>query len=121
MKVLEKLKEYHFEFKHLTLLFTIIFVFQLLVSFINKSSIKSTLENTQEWYQKDSAERLANLTTTSLELLVESIDPQKLHHEEEASRIIGPFNIILSQQILQHNIDEICFIAKRGNKIYCFR
>lgn len=118
MKMIEKLKEYHFEFKHLTLLFTIIFIFQLLVSFINKSSIKTTLENTQEWYQKDSAEKLANLTTTSLELLVESIDPGKAQNEDVASRIIESFNIILSQQMLQHNIDEICFIAKRGDKIY---
>lgn len=118
MKMIEKLKEYHFEFKHLTLLFTIIFVFQLLVSFINKSSIKSTLENTQEWYQKDSAEKLANLTTTSLELLVESIDPQIAQNEDEVSRIIESFNIILSQQILQHNIDEICFIGRKKDKIF---
>lgn len=117
-KFLDNLKEYHFEFKHLTLLFTIIFIFQLLVSFINKASIKNTLENTQEWYQKDSAERLANLTTTSLELLVESINANNKFSKEEKNHIIESFNVILSQQSLQHNIDDICFFAKKGNQIY---
>ncbi len=117
-KLADKFREYHFEFRHLTLLFSIIFLFQLLVSFINKSSIKSTLGNTQEWYQKDSAEKLANLTTTSLELLVESIDPSHPLNDEESAKYIESFNIILSQQNLQHNIDEVCIFVKRNDKIY---
>jgi signal transduction histidine kinase len=114
----DKLKEYHFEFKHITILFIILFLFQLLVSFITKTSIQSFLSDTQEWYQKDSAERLANLTATSLELLLESINPDEKINEEEKSRVIQSFNIILSQQVLQNNIEEMCIIVLKGNNIY---
>lgn len=117
-RFLEKFKEYHFEFKHLTLLFIILFSFQLILSFINKSSINGFLGKTQEWYQKDSAERLANLTTTSLELLVETINPKEEIDEADANRIIQSFDIIFSQQVLQHNIEEICVIVQRGKEIY---
>ncbi len=117
-KIFEKAKEYHFQFRHLTVLFVIIFSFQLLVSLINKSSIKSFLDNTQSWYQKDSAEKLANLTTTSIELILETINPKRDVTDEESQRIIQSFNIIFSQQVLQHNIDEMCILIKRNNKVY---
>jgi hypothetical protein len=117
-KYAEKFKEYHFEFRHITVLFIILFAFQLLVSFINKSSIKSFLSSTQEWYQKDSAEELANLTTTSLELLLESLNPNRDLSEEDSRRITQSFDIIFSQQILQHNLEEICVIVKKGNTHY---
>jgi anti-sigma regulatory factor (Ser/Thr protein kinase) len=114
----DKLREYHFEFKHLTILFIVLFLFQLLVSFITKTSIQSFLGDTQEWYQKDSAERLANLTATSLELLLESINPDAKVDEEEKIRIVQSFNIILSQQVLQNNIEDMCIIVSKGDKIY---
>ncbi|MEW6061564.1 MAG: histidine kinase, partial [Bacteroidota bacterium] len=68
----ESLGQYRFEIRHLTVLFIILIVFQIIISFIHKISLQKILVNTQEWYQQDSAERLANLTTTSLELLLES-------------------------------------------------
>ncbi len=114
----ENLREYHFEFKHLTVLFIILFFFQLVVSFINKSSVKSFLSSTQEWYQKDSAERLANLTTTSMELLLETINLQEKINDESKEKIIQSFDIILSQQILQHNIQEICILVDKGKNTY---
>lgn len=115
-KIIEKAREYHFEFKHITILFITLFLFQLVISFINKSSIKNFLNNNQEWYQKDSAEKLANLTTTSLELLLESLNDNYSNINSE--KIIQSFNIILSQQSLQHNIDELCILVIRDNKVY---
>ncbi|MDR3628658.1 MAG: histidine kinase, partial [Ignavibacteriaceae bacterium] len=109
-KVIEKLKEYHFQFKHLTIIFVVLFSFQLIVSFINKSSIRSFFDSTQSWYQKDSAERLANLTSTTFELLLETINRKKDIDKEEQSRIIKAFNILFSQEILQHNIEEMCIL-----------
>ncbi|MFH0735293.1 MAG: ATP-binding protein [bacterium] len=116
--LIEKIKKYHFEFKHLTLLFIILFAFQIIISIINKSSIKSFLDNTQEWYQKDSAERLANVTTTSLELLLETINPKEKLFQDEVSRIVQSFDIIFSQQILQHNVQELCILVNKNNKTY---
>jgi len=116
-KLLDKFREYHFEFKHLTVLFIVIFVFQLIISIINKVSITNFLSTTQEWYQKDSAERLANLTTTSLELLLESINPKRNLNEDEARRISQSFDIIFSQQILQHNIEALCIFVNKGDSV----
>jgi hypothetical protein len=99
-------------------LFVILFIFQLIVSFINKASIRGFLGDTQEWYQQDSAERLANLTTTSLELLLETIQPKIMLSDEDAARTIQSFDIILSQQILQHNIEELCILVTKGEKVY---
>jgi hypothetical protein len=113
-----KFREYHFELKHLTVLFITLLSFQLIITLINKSSIKSFLGKTQEWYQKDSAENLANLTTTSLELLLESINTQEPLNEEEENRINQSFDIIFSQQKLQHNIGELCIIVNRDGKNY---
>jgi hypothetical protein len=117
-KLIDKFKEYHFEFKHLTVLFVILFLFQLIVSFINKTSIRNFLGNTQEWYQKDSAEKLANLTTTSLELILETINPKEELNAESSLRTIQSFDIILSQQTLQHNIEELCILVSRNNNIH---
>jgi hypothetical protein len=116
--IVEKLKEYHFQFKHLTVIFIVLFSFQLIVSFINKSSIRSFFDTTQSWYQNDSAERLANLSTTTFELLLETINRKKDVDNEEANRIQKAFDIIFSQEVLQHNIEELCILIKKGNKIY---
>ena len=117
-KVIENIRAYHFEFKHLTVIFVILFSFQLIVSLINKASIKGFLGNAQEWYQKDSAEKMANLTTTSIELILESLNPREKINEVESRRIIESFNIILNQQILQHNIEDICILLSKKDSIY---
>ena len=117
-KFIEKLKEYHFQFKHLTVIFVVLFTFQLIVSFINKSSIRSFFDSTQSWYQKDSAERLANLSATTFELLLETINRKKDIDNETSNRITKAFDIIFSQEVLQHNIEELCILIKKENNIY---
>ncbi|MHB1687265.1 MAG: ATP-binding protein [Ignavibacteriaceae bacterium] len=115
--MLDKFKEYHFEFKHITIIFIVLFSFQFLVSFINKASIKNFFGSTQEWYQKDSAEKIANLTTTSLELQLESVNQRDPVKDADTRRIIKSFNIILTQPVLQNNIQDICVIVQQGKNI----
>ncbi len=117
-KIIEKFKEYHFQFKHLTVIFIVLFVFQIIISFINKSSIQSFFNSTQNWYQKDSAERLANLTSTTFELLLETINNKNYIDSEEQNRITKAFDIIFSQEVLQHNIEEMCIFIEKKNKFY---
>ena len=117
-KIIKKLKEYHFQFKHLTVIFVVLFAFQIIVSVINKSSIGSFFNSTQSWYQKDSAERVANLTTTAFELLLETINRKKEIDQGEQSNIIKAFDIIFNQEVLQHNIEEMCILIKKDNRIY---
>ena len=116
-KILENIKKYRFELRHLTVLFLILIFFQLILSFIQKNSLKNFLDQTQEWYQQDSAEKMANLTTTSLELLLENINVKKINSDEERENIIQSFNIILNQQLLQQNVEDICLLLVRGNEL----
>ena len=115
-KIREKIKEYHFEFKHITVLFIILFAFQLIVSFVNKASIKDFITTTQDWYLRESAEEIANLTATAIELVLESVDNNKNRSIEERKRIEQSFDIIFSQQQLAHNIDKLGLIIKKSNK-----
>jgi hypothetical protein len=108
--LIEKAKEYHFEFKHVTVL--------LIISFINKASIRNFLNSTQEWYQKDSAEEIANLTTMSLELVLESIDPKTELNKDKRKKIVQSFNIIFSQQQLKHNINGLYMLVNSGDNVY---
>lgn len=108
----ENLGQYRFEIRHLTVLFIILMGFQIIVSFVHKFSLQKILLNTQEWYQQDSAERLANLTSTSLELLLESRSKNESLQQHERTKIIQDLNIILSQQYLHQNVQEICLLVQ---------
>ncbi len=117
-KLFEKIKKYRFELRHVTVLFTILLAFQIIISFIQKSSLETFLSDTQNWYQKDAAERLANLTTTSLELLIENINTEIFTDSDKRRKLIESFNIIFSQQLLQQNVEEICLILEKGNDVF---
>jgi len=115
-KISNKLSKYNVEFKHLTVLLIIVLSFQIILSFIQKSTLQSFLENTQEWYQKDSAERMANLSTTSLEILVRNMRSDVDKRKEEKQKIIQSFNIIFSQQLLEPNVEESYLIILKDNQ-----
>jgi anti-sigma regulatory factor (Ser/Thr protein kinase) len=98
-------------------LFFVLIVFQTVISFVHKVSLQKILFRTQEWYQQDSAERLANLTTTSLELLLEAKSKNQALPQAEINKIVGNLNIILSQQYLHQNVQEICLFVKADTGI----
>jgi len=107
----DKLKHYHFELKHLLVLLAILIFSQVLVSFVHKISLQKFLRETQKWYQRDFAERLANLTATSLELVLETtLKSQELEYADQR-KIIQAFNIILTQQLLQHHVQDVCILT----------
>ena len=115
--VLEGLRRYHFEFRHLTLLFIILIVFQLAISFVHRNTVQKSLSGIQALYQQDSAERLANLTTTSLELLLESKPQREVLEEIEGRRIVQAFNIIFNQQHLYQNVQQMCLFVQLDDSV----
>lgn len=108
----------HFNFRHLTILFIVLIIFQIILTFLNKRSITDFLNSTQEWYRQDSAERIANLTTTNLELIIESISAGTAANEYQRARAIQSFDIILNQQYLQNNISEVYILVSRQDSIF---
>ena len=106
-RIAYNLKKYRFEFRHLTILFLVLIIFQIILSFVQKESLQHFIENTQKWYQQDSAEKIANLATTSLEILLENINIQEISSEYDKRQMIQSFNIIFSQQLLQHSLEDM--------------
>ena len=115
-KILTIHNSHRFGFKHIIFVLIILIVTQILISFFQKKSLNDFLLKTQKWYQQDSAERLANLTSTSLELLVDNFYTLKIFNNvEEKRRIIQSFDIIFNQQLLQKNVQEVCLFFIRNN------
>ncbi len=108
---LSHFRSYQFDLKHVTVLFIVLLIFQLVVSILHKTSVAKFLVHTQDWYQQDSAERLANLTTTSLELLLEGHRGVADPSSPDARKMVQGLNIILSQQLLNQNVREVCVIV----------
>ncbi|RMI13369.1 MAG: histidine kinase [Calditrichaeota bacterium] len=115
--LLDRVKQYHFELKHLMVIFVVLVFFLILISFVYKTSLQELLVNTQDWYQQDSAERMANLTSTSLELLLETVAESEVLTTEEVHQTVQAFNIILSQQKLQQHVSEVCLLVEHEGQI----
>lgn len=116
--IFDKLKEYHFRFQHVTIIFGILVFLQLIISYINKATIRDFLSSTQEWYQRESAEELANLTTANLELILETVNPAEPRPSSSYAKIRQSFNIIFSQQSLQHDIKELCLLVRKDSTAF---
>ncbi len=113
----KNIKRYHFEFKHLTVLFVGLIIFQLILSYVHKTTLRNFVDNTQEWFQKNSAEKIANLSATTLELLLENSKLNLPTNETDKRKLIQFFDIILNQQILQQNVEEICLLLNDGKTV----
>ena len=108
--IVTNVKSHHFELKHLLVLLLILLTFQVFATLIQKVSMRKFLVETQGWYQQDFAERIANLTATSLEMLLEASTQHQSKGDAEVKKIVQAFNIILSQQLLQHHVEDVCVI-----------
>ncbi len=116
-KISFRMNKYHLELRHLTLLLSILILFVLILMIIERSFVHDLLTGTKKWYRRHSAEVLANTNTTSLELIIENInDFSSLSHDEE-NRIVQSFNIILTQQMLERNIKELCILIPAGDSV----
>ncbi len=107
----------HLEFRHITLLLAILVFFILILMIVERSFVHDLLSETQKWYKRHSAEILANTNATSLELLIENVrDFEQLPHEQQ-NKIVQSFNIILTQQILERNINDICILVPTKDSV----
>ncbi|MCK9282512.1 MAG: ATP-binding protein [Melioribacteraceae bacterium] len=106
-----KKNNFKIDFRFILILLVVIIGAQLVLTFYSKNAFHSFLINTQEWYQNFSVKRIANLTSTSLELIVESQITQKQLDTAQKNKVIKNFDIILSQHIMEKNADEICIFV----------
>lgn len=115
-KILKKASKYRNELRQIFLLLSILVVFQIVMLIYSKQSLNIFLNETQEWYQKETAERLAISTSTSLELLLVNLNLKQEMTHAEKRKIINSFNIIFSQQQIQTNVQQVCLIIDYTGK-----
>ena len=116
-----KYESYHFEIQHILVLFIIVVVFQTALSFINSQSTNQIFQQAMEYYRRDSAERVADLTTTALELLIEQARKDMIVGGGQRSGTIQSLDKLLSQQTLQRNIDEVYLIVGQRDSVIALR
>jgi len=113
----ERYHKYRFEIRHITVLAIVLIAFQFIVLFMNQNSLRKAFVKSQQWYQQDAAERIANLTATTIEMLLESKSSKERLSESEERKIIQDFNIIFSQQLLDKNVQSVSILIPHGDMI----
>ncbi|MBK7104769.1 MAG: ATP-binding protein [Ignavibacteriae bacterium] len=116
MNLLNRIRKYRFEFYHFIILIIIISISQITLSYINTRSTQNLIGKSVDIYRWDTAERIADLTTTSLELLMQSSSVTS-ENNLNYSQIVEALDFILSQQRLQKNIEDICLLFYDGNNV----
>ena len=106
MKSIKKLKHIRFGWKHLLIIFITLILFQVFVSQLEQNTLRDLLSDTMDWYKQNSAEQIGNLTTSALEVLLES-DPLRNADDkkEREKNLIHALNSILKQPLMKtiHN------------------
>ncbi|MCX6168231.1 MAG: ATP-binding protein [Ignavibacteriales bacterium] len=113
-----KISKYRFEIRHITIFLIVLIIFQIILAFVQKSSLNDFLVQTQSWYQKYSTERLAIVTSTSLELLFENLFIDKTVRDFDERKMIYSFNVIFKQQLMQKSVEDICLILVKNHELY---
>jgi len=121
LKLPQKFESYHFEIQHILVLFIVVVVFQTALSFINNQSTHQIFQEAMGYYRRDSAERVADLTTTAMELLIEHGRNDAPSDDNRRESTIRSFDKLLSQQMLQRNIDEVYLLVKQGGNVLALR
>jgi len=114
----KKPKRVRFSWKHIVLLFVLLMVAQVFVSHMQQNTLRDLLSDTMNWYRRNSAEQIGNLTTSSLELLLESAPIAQGETIAEGKRnLIHALNQILKQPLINRNVEQVCLILPNGDKL----
>jgi len=114
-----RLRRYRFEIRHIILLVTILIAFQIILGFFQTSLLDRFLNGTKSWFQKYYAERIAIVTSASLELLFQN--QQRLTAQQQDtvnSPIVYSLNVFLKQQMVQRSVEDIALILQQGEGTY---
>jgi hypothetical protein len=115
--ILKRRKYIHFGWKHLLIIFTVLIVFQVFVSHLQQKTLRNLVSDTMDWYKQNSAEQIGNLTTTSLELLLESDQVDESGDKmTRVKNLVHALNSILKQPLMKRSVEEMCVILPYNNK-----
>jgi signal transduction histidine kinase len=113
-----KLFRYQFEIRHIIVIFLVLISFQIVLIFLQKATLSNFLRDTQSWFQKYYAERLALVTTTNVELLYERQQRLRAQQDSTDISIANSLNVIFKQQLIHRSVEDICLILVKNHRIY---
>jgi anti-sigma regulatory factor (Ser/Thr protein kinase) len=113
-----KLSKYRFEIRHIIVLFAVLISFQIILALLQKSLLGGFLQGTQNWFQKYYAERIAIVTSASLELLFQNQSPVKAEYDSTDNAMVYSLNVFIKQQLIQRSIEDIRLILLKDQRIY---
>jgi hypothetical protein len=117
-KIKVKLTRYQFEIRHIIVIFFVLISFQIILIFFQKATLGNFLRDTQSWFQKYYAERLALVTTTNVELLFERQQRLRAQQDSTEMSLAHSLNVIFKQQQIHRSVDDICLILVKDGRIY---
>ncbi len=117
-KLRPKLATYRFEIRHIILLVTVLIVFQIILALFQKTLLDNFLGNTQSWFQKYYAERIAVVTSSSLELLYQNQERERSSLDTLDNTIVYSLNVFLKQQTVQRGVEAIVLIIRKDRELY---
>jgi len=113
-----KLSQHRFEINHILVFFAIVISFQVLLVFFQSSLVSNFLNDAQRWFQKYHAERLAIVTSASLENLFENQQRLQSEGTPDEAQTVYSVNVFFKQLVLQRSIEEIALILLKDDRIY---
>src|SRR3989304_9046932 len=113
-----KLSQYRFEINHILVFFVVLISFQVLLAFFQSSLVTNFLNDAQRWFQKYHAERVAIVTSASLENLFENQQRMRSEGRVDEAQMIYSVNVIFKQLVLQRSIEEISLILLKDGRAY---
>lgn len=114
----EKLSRYQFEIRHIIVIFFVLIAFQVILIFLQKTTLSNFLRDTQSWFQKYYAERLALVTTTNVEMLFENQQRQQMQNKALDITMLHALNVIFKQQLIHRSVDDISLFLVREDHVY---
>jgi hypothetical protein len=113
-----KFSQYRFEIRHIIVLFVVLIAFQIILAGFQKSLVGDFLQQTQSWFQKYYAERIAIVTSASLEMLFQNQQHLRVDGDAVDNSMVYSLNVFLKQQLIQRSIEDVTLILLRDQRIY---
>ncbi len=114
----KKLSLYRFEIRHIIVLFAMLIAFQIILALFQKSMLGTFLQGTQNWFQKYYAERIAIVTSSSLEMLFQNQQRQRGESGSLDNSMVYSLNVFLKQQRIQRSVEDISLILLQDQQVY---
>jgi hypothetical protein len=117
-KLRSKLSQHRFEINHILVFFIVVILFQVVLIFFQGSLVANFLNDAQRWFQKYHAERIATVTSASMENMFENQQRILAEGKIDEAQTVYSVNVFFKQLVLQRNMEEICLILLKDGNLY---